>query len=218
MISTSYGSQLLENAKTFRRFLDLPLELREQVYRLTTLPPDNTNHPYIRSWYDPETCNIIPLFLTCRQLHKEAEETFYSSATFASSIERYDNRFLEFLKTRGLTIRAQIRYIRILTHPSLSFELVAYLAAEMPHVKLTYVFPEHLVRDRIKLWRCNNRKWADQWVPLFARFRDFRIKTSASESEANQPEEKFCEFFSSTKWEGVLPLRMHYDVHQPVRF
>ena len=156
VISTSCGSQLLENARTFHRFLDLPLELREQVYRLTTLPSDNTNHPYIRSWYDSETHNIIPLFLTCRRLHKEAEETFYSSATFASSIERYDNRFLEFLKTRGPTIRAQIRYIRILAHPNLSFELVAYLAAEMPHVNLTYVFPKHLVKDRIKLWRRNN--------------------------------------------------------------
>ena len=88
----------------------------------------------------------------------------------------------------------------------------------MPHVKLTYVLHEHLVKDRIKLWRRNNQKWADQWVPLFARFRDFRIETSASESEANQPEEKFCEFFSSTNWEAVLPLRIHYDVPQPVRF
>lgn len=65
--------------------------------------------------------------------------------------EIYDNRFLEFLKAGGPKICAQIRYIRILAHSNLSFELVTYLAAEMPHVKLTYVLPEHIVKDRIKL-------------------------------------------------------------------
>ena len=145
-------SQPEETLKSFSRFLELPRKVREPVYLLTMLPSDNTIYPYLRSWYDSETRKIIPLFLTCRQIYKEAQETFYTSASFASSIERYNTRFLKFLEDRRPAIRAQIRHIRILAHANLSFDLMFYLAPEMSHVRLTYVIPEYRVKVFVREW------------------------------------------------------------------
>lgn len=84
-------------------FMKLPLAIRNLVYRFTFLPANRRVHPYMKSWYDRTTQNAVPLFLTCRQIHCEAEDVLYGQAIFSSSKIKYDaplKTFLESLPVR----------------------------------------------------------------------------------------------------------------------
>ena len=82
------------------RFLDLTRKLRDRIYERVLLPSDRRIHPSIRPWFDPEIQNVVPLFLTCRQIHHEAERVLYSCSTITSPLTKYDYKLLEILGWR----------------------------------------------------------------------------------------------------------------------
>ena len=79
------------------RFLHLNRKLRDRIYELILLPSDRRIHPSLRPWFDPEIQNVVPLFLTCRQIHDEAERVLYSRSTITSPLAKYDSKLLEIL-------------------------------------------------------------------------------------------------------------------------
>ena len=79
-------------------FLRLDKAIRERIYRHVLLPPNKNVHPYIKTWYDITTSNIVPLFLTCKQIHGEAQQFFYSEAIFTSTLSKYNTPLVNFLQ------------------------------------------------------------------------------------------------------------------------
>ena len=93
-------------------FLNLPRHIRIRVYRFALLPADKQLHPGIKPWYDGTTRSTIPMFLTCRQIHEEAEMVLYGQATFCYLDKNPDtSRFFESLPLR---LRSTIRAVRVL--------------------------------------------------------------------------------------------------------
>ena len=84
------------NAKPFP-LTKLEKAIRERIYRYVLLPPDKKIHPYIKPWYDSTTPNVIPLFLTCKQIHQEAVEVLYGEAIFTSPLPKYQTQLHDFL-------------------------------------------------------------------------------------------------------------------------
>ena len=204
------------NPQQFPKFLQLPSELRDQIYGLVMIPLDGTIHPYIRSWYDSATRNIVPLFLTCHQIHNEAQDMLYRSAIFASSVARYDARFLTFLKERSPATRQQIQHLKLLAQPNLSLNLIEYLAYEMPHLKITCVVPEICVSRFIKTWLRGGSNWCRLFKPLFARFKEFRVETAAAERPMEENE--YIRIYQPNTWRDTeVPPKIHYNVPQSIR-
>ena len=105
--------QITPDAVSSFPFLKLPVEVRYRIYRLTLLPADNRIHPYIKSWYDQTTRSVIPLFLTCHQIHKEAEDVLYGSAIFFSPEHKYSLRLVQFLADLEPRLRSKILFIQM---------------------------------------------------------------------------------------------------------
>ncbi|KAK2757937.1 hypothetical protein FQN54_004343 [Arachnomyces sp. PD_36] len=61
------------------------------TFRILSLPPRKI---------DERTENILPLFLTCRAIHEEAEELLYSKALFSSCSSRYEMQLVDFFYQR----------------------------------------------------------------------------------------------------------------------
>ena len=122
------------------RLLDLDVDIRERIYRHLLLPPDRRLHPYIGAWYDQTTKNTVSLFLTCRQVHKEAEKILYSRGVFSSPIKKYDVQLLRFFRnstrascTRGLNPRllSLVRQVYVGHGPPYSYYMLAFMAEKM---------------------------------------------------------------------------------------
>ena len=85
------------DAKPFP-FLNLEKTIRERIYRRALLPPDKRIHPYIKPWYDSTTLNVLPLFLTCKQIRQEAERVLYTQAILTSPLPKYNTPLHHFLE------------------------------------------------------------------------------------------------------------------------
>lgn len=94
-------------------FLKLPFEVRCRIYRLILLPANKQIHPYIKSWYDQTTRSVIPLFLTCRQIHQEAEDILYGCAIFSSSEQKYTELLFKFFTRLEPRLLKKIRYLKV---------------------------------------------------------------------------------------------------------
>ena len=82
-------------------FLRLGRSIRDRIYRYILLPPSKRVHPYIKSWYDLTTRAIFPVFLTCKQMHDEAESVLYGQGIFTSlPLQKYEKRLCQFLGGR----------------------------------------------------------------------------------------------------------------------
>ena len=113
-------SRLLDAPGHHFKFLELPSKVRTQIYRETVLPSNRRVHPFIKSWYDETTRNLVPLYLTCKQIRQEVEDLFYNEAVFTSPITKYDTQLLDFLGYGGKvhpkssTPRSElVRHVRI---------------------------------------------------------------------------------------------------------
>ena len=95
---SDHAPQVQVDSNTAFPFLKLPHTLRDQVYKIALLPPKREIHPYIRSWYDRKTRNIIPLFLTCKSIHAEAEKIVYGMGIYTLLSHKADRNFRNFLK------------------------------------------------------------------------------------------------------------------------
>ena len=82
------NDEMMERASSFP-FLKLPIDVRNRVYRFALLPANKQLHPYIKPWYDNTTKNTIPIFLTCHQIHKEAEEVLYRQGVLCIAASKY---------------------------------------------------------------------------------------------------------------------------------
>lgn len=128
------GSSINSDTKPFL-ILRLDKAIRERIYRHVLLPPHKGIHPYIKTWYDITTSNIIPLFLTCKQIHEEAEYVFYSEAIFTSRLDKYNTPLVNFLQGQpdpakpGLPpcLRPFIKHIRCDTSSNVFGDLYRYL-------------------------------------------------------------------------------------------
>ena len=96
---SSCPRELIPDAKGFP-FLELPVNVRRLIYRYTILPPNNMVHSFLCRKIDERTENIIPLFLTCRSIHGEAEEVLYSHAVFSACCVTYQRLLIEFIYAR----------------------------------------------------------------------------------------------------------------------
>lgn len=90
--------------------LQLPLHLRKRIYRFALLPVDKHLHPYLKSWYDVTTRNVVPLFLTCRQIQKEAEAVLYGEGVFCAPEHKYDKSLSNFLQNLSPRLLRQINH------------------------------------------------------------------------------------------------------------
>ena len=94
-------------------FLRLNRKVRDLIYREVLLPHNKRLHPYVNpAWYDQTTCNIIPLFLTCKHIHEEAEALLYEEAVFCSPIPKYDDALNTFVKENSARVPKTITYQR----------------------------------------------------------------------------------------------------------
>ncbi|KAL2051946.1 hypothetical protein ABVK25_007861 [Lepraria finkii] len=86
-------------------FLRLDRKIRDLIYREVLLTHNKRLHPYINpAWYDQTTCNIVPLFLTCKHIHEEAEALLYEEAVFCSPIPKYDDALNIFVKETSVRV------------------------------------------------------------------------------------------------------------------
>jgi hypothetical protein len=97
----------------------LPLHIRKRVYRFALLPPNKKIHPYLKSWYDVTTRNVVPLFLTCRQIQEEAEAVLYGEGFFCAPATKYDQALTTCLAKLPPRLRYQIK------HTALYWQLVS---------------------------------------------------------------------------------------------
>ena len=87
-------------------FLSLDRKVRDLIYSEVLIPKNRHIHPYINPWwFDQATRNVIPVFLTSKQIHEEAEETLYRQALFCSPIPKYDRALNDFVKEHSPQIR-----------------------------------------------------------------------------------------------------------------
>lgn len=91
-------------------FAQLPGHLRNRIYRFALLPADKHLHPYLKSWYDGTTRNAVPLFLTCRQIQKEAEAILYGEGIFCAPAHKYDQPLSTFLENLPIRLARQINH------------------------------------------------------------------------------------------------------------
>lgn len=132
-------------------FLKLPRHIRERVYRFALLPADKQLHPGIKPWYDGTTRNTLPIFLTCHQIHTEAEMVLYGRAIFCCSDKHPDTS--RFFGSLPLRLRSTIRVVRILNCSSVDgLKLMCDCASEYLNLdKLSFVVSDILV-IKLNIW------------------------------------------------------------------
>lgn len=85
----------------------LPSQVRK---RLALLPANRQLHPYLKSWYDVTTRQVVPLFLTCRQIQREAEAVLYGEGIFCAPAAKYDQPLSTFLRSLPPRLSLQTRH------------------------------------------------------------------------------------------------------------
>lgn len=159
-------------------FLKLPEHIRDRVYRFVLLPADKQVHPEIKPWYDSTTRNTLPLFLTCRQIHKEAEMVLYGQATFCCVDKHSDSsRFFRSLPPRLLL---RIRVVRVLNCSSFAglVDMCKYLSESLNLDMLSFVVSDVLVSIMNRWWaRC---RATIIWEDIFRYSKGFVVETLGS--------------------------------------
>ncbi|KAI9737183.1 MAG: hypothetical protein M1834_000776 [Cirrosporium novae-zelandiae] len=167
------------------RFLDLPKSVRNIVYRKLLLPEDRKLHPYIGPWGDQTTCNIMPLFLSCPQIHKEAELILYGEAIFASLIKKYHNRLSQFFRHLNPRLLGLVRHLDIGnacdTETLVQFALKSMeldtLRLEIEHLKARQM--ERVWRNRTSPnWKIGDAGWNVQTLRGFSQLKQLDLDVS----------------------------------------
>jgi len=96
------------------RILDLPRDIRDRIYRFALLSPSGYIHPYIKSWHDETTQNVLPLFLACQQIHRESESVFFGKGIFTAPTRKYEVSMLKMLRDNaGIVSMNQSHFLRV---------------------------------------------------------------------------------------------------------
>ena len=91
-------------------FRQLPLHIRKRIYSLVFLPEGGHLHPFLKPWYDVTTRNVVPLFLTCRQIRTEAEQVLYGEGIFCAPTPKYDQPLREFIRNLPPRLSRMVRH------------------------------------------------------------------------------------------------------------
>ncbi|MCJ1475979.1 hypothetical protein MMC13_004643 [Lambiella insularis] len=179
VMAASHQNEINESGRF--RFLDLRQEIRDKVYRYALLPPDLGIHPYLKSWYDKTTQNIIPLFLTCKQIHKESESVLYREGVFTALTLKYQVQLLRMLRGdiydyanhispyRGPTFsraqRLRVRHMRICLERGRSVRgpLITFAAGHMLLHDLEVKLSNQLVNLMNVDWNANAPNSIPNW-------------------------------------------------------
>lgn len=112
--SNAFEKALVKSPSPSRRstfpLMRLPLHLRQRIYRYALLPADKILHPYLKSWFDGATQNVVPLFLTCHQIREEAEAVVYGEGRFQAPSYKYDQLLGTFLENLPPRLLRQIQH------------------------------------------------------------------------------------------------------------
>ena len=163
----------LDDAQPFP-FLRLPLNVRKRVYRFALLPADKQLHPYIKSWYDGTTQNVVPLCLTCRQVREEAEMVLYGQGQFSSVVFRYNEKLMAvFNSVLPPRLLNYIRYVRVVSD-GIAMREMSFLARYMKLDILYYQINEELTKYMNILW---NVQRDNKWVDLHGCFNSVVVET-----------------------------------------
>lgn len=95
---------------THFRFLDLPDKVRLRVLRHALIPPNGVIHPCLDTEVDETTKNILPVLLTCKAIHEEAEAVLYNQPLFSSCCPQYEFRMHLFHSNRTPRQRALLQH------------------------------------------------------------------------------------------------------------
>lgn len=134
------------------RFLALPREIRDMMYRHMIIPSNRAVHPYLAPGVDGTTKNIIPLFQTCQKIYMEAEVVLYSEAIFSFCSYEPGQEVEIFCSSRNARQLGLIRrmYIRKRgrkgDESTWSEELISYFTPFMennPQIEYEIGFPEN---------------------------------------------------------------------------
>lgn len=91
------------------RFLDLPEKARRLVLRHALIPQSGVLHPCLNPNVDDTTANILPVLLSCRAIHREAENVLYREALFSSCATQTRPQMQQFFTNRGVRQRTLMR-------------------------------------------------------------------------------------------------------------
>ena len=167
------------------RLLDLDLSIRRRIYRHLLLPLDCRVHPCIGLWYDQTTKNTMSIFLTCHQIHKEAEEVLYSTGVFTSPIKKYDAKLLRFFSNGNTSeyreslsprLLSLVKYVRIGHGPPFNYALFAFMAKSMNLESLQLICDDESnlgnINTRIHSWSSDGHLPSAYdlsliWLPVF---------------------------------------------------
>lgn len=159
-------------------FLKLPGHIRDRIYRFVLLPADKQLHPGIKPWYDSTTRNTLPLFLTCHQIHKEAEIVLYGQGTFCC-VDKHSDLSL-FFQSLPRRLRLRIRVVRVLNcsrFPGL-VDMCKYLSVNLNLEMLSFVVRDVLVIMLNRWWaRCRE---TIIWEDIFHFSKGFVVETLSS--------------------------------------
>ncbi|KAM5466251.1 hypothetical protein MauCBS54593_005986 [Microsporum audouinii] len=81
-------------------FLRLPLHVQQRILRYALIPPFLVIHPCLSPITDGTALTVLPLFLTCKDIYREAETILYREAVFSSCSPRYEKAMRRFLYNR----------------------------------------------------------------------------------------------------------------------
>ena len=189
------------------RILDLPRSIRDRIYQFTLLPPTRRIHPYIKSWYDITTQNILPLFLACKQIHHESEAILFGKGIFNALLRKYQIRLLKMLREHRGTLPKQDffslkeppsgihisgRQVRLVKHIRMYLDshrvstLLIFVARAMELESIELVLEDSIVEEMYRQWRdpapARKERWRGGFSDVFlrdiARIPTIKVETS----------------------------------------
>ena len=163
-------------------FLKLPSSVRALVYCHALLPPNKQLLPFIKSWLNTSSRNVVPLLSVCHFIRHEAEDVLYREAVFTvpGGTRSYACELRRFFETIGPRLRAKVRYVNIVSSITLKSpeRLVQYLAENMDLTELTYAVPEREVPKVNLFWLREGHKMFDgNWRRWLGLFKNINVKT-----------------------------------------
>ncbi|MCJ1457758.1 hypothetical protein MMC28_008127 [Mycoblastus sanguinarius] len=160
--------------------LKLPAAIRKRIFRYVLLPENKQIQPYIRPWWNSTLGNVLPLFLTCRLIHQEAENIFYEKGIFSVPVDcRQPLMLLDFFSKLEPRLRAKVRHLMVpkLAGWSTAIYLIRYTAEEMNLDNFVYVLDGLAVREANYCWLYRSARGFDKhWRHCFSLFKSVHLK------------------------------------------
>ncbi|KAI9879610.1 MAG: hypothetical protein M1830_007970 [Pleopsidium flavum] len=158
--SSSLGISMSLSSTRKLGFLNLPAEIRNQIYQLALSTRRGTREygfqPAIRFGLQ------INLLSTCHQFHQEASDILYRENTFIHVLTRYRG-FVDELITNGIPLVARDAAARFF--PSRSLRIILSFSGIPPYSEIHLIIAkEDLPAFCMVLWQVDLRWWTPQYA------------------------------------------------------